>query len=650
VTRLGGEAELLTSKCRCLALAILIISFHISVFLRDTKSRFRRRCKTSSERSVAMDVELYVYDLSQGMARQFSMGLIGQQIDAIYHTSVVFNNAEHFFGQGIHRKVPGTTHHGQPMKVIKLGTTDLPSEVIEEYLQSLESIYTPESYDLFVHNCNNFSQDLAMFLVGESIPDEIRSLPETFLRTPIGQMLRGQIDQSMRTMTQAPDAVSGRNVQRPSGSSVAAKPAVNGQATPAATSKPLFVNGKTAAYSSQPGQVYNITSMSVLNTHLSRASKASAIIFFTSATCPPCKILYPTFDELAGSTPEDQCVFIKVDVSQAYDIGSRYSIRATPTFITFLKGQKLDQWSGADNAALRGNVRLLTQMAAPSYRHQNVSCPTFQRLVESPITFAKMPPLDKLLAKLGSTGKESAVTSLSEFIKHRSSNSANAALPDLSPLSSIYTDTPPDLRFALVDLIRLAALDSRVSSFLTTSPSLVSTILTAPTSGWHSVPFQLRLTACQLIANLFTSPVFQDTLSTTSTPLLDAISALLATSLVDSVAPKVQQSAAAAVYNLACLNHNERLQGRADKFQMSEDIEAAIVSAVHEEEKDAETMRSLLLALGTILVGAPEGGVAEGMCEAMELGSVLKTRESSDGFKDMKSLMREVRSVVEGKP
>lgn len=155
-----------------------------------------------------MDVELYVYDLSRGMARQYSQALTGIYIDAIYHTAVVFGGVEYFYGQGIHKKLPGSTHHGRPMKVLSLGRTELPTEIIEEYLESLEEIYKPEKYDLFLHNCNNFSQDLAVFLVGKSIPEEIRTLPETFLRTPIGQMLRGQLDQSMRQMTQAPDAVS----------------------------------------------------------------------------------------------------------------------------------------------------------------------------------------------------------------------------------------------------------------------------------------------------------------------------------------------------------------------------------------------------------------------------------------------------------
>lgn len=34
-------------------------------------------------------VKLYVYDLSNGMARAMSQSLLGTQIDAIYHTSIV---------------------------------------------------------------------------------------------------------------------------------------------------------------------------------------------------------------------------------------------------------------------------------------------------------------------------------------------------------------------------------------------------------------------------------------------------------------------------------------------------------------------------------------------------------------------------------
>ncbi|KAK5009678.1 hypothetical protein LTR16_007620, partial [Cryomyces antarcticus] len=95
-----------------------------------------------------MDVQLYVYDLSKGMARQMSRSFLGIQIDAVYHTAVVFGGIEYFFGAGVQTCYPGSTHHGAPMEIISLGTTQLPLEIILEYLESLKEIYTAESYDL----------------------------------------------------------------------------------------------------------------------------------------------------------------------------------------------------------------------------------------------------------------------------------------------------------------------------------------------------------------------------------------------------------------------------------------------------------------------------------------------------------------------
>jgi hypothetical protein len=48
------------------------------------------------------------------MSRQF----LGIQIDAVYHTSLVFDGIEYFFGQGIQTCRAGTTHHGKPMEIV----------------------------------------------------------------------------------------------------------------------------------------------------------------------------------------------------------------------------------------------------------------------------------------------------------------------------------------------------------------------------------------------------------------------------------------------------------------------------------------------------------------------------------------------------
>ena len=91
-----------------------------------------------------MDVHLLVYDLSRGLARQMSMGLLGFQLDAIYHTSIELQGREYVYDGGIISIVPGTSHLGQPMERLYLGKTNLPMDVIEDYLESIRSIFTIE--------------------------------------------------------------------------------------------------------------------------------------------------------------------------------------------------------------------------------------------------------------------------------------------------------------------------------------------------------------------------------------------------------------------------------------------------------------------------------------------------------------------------
>ena len=91
-----------------------------------------------------MDVHLLVYDLSRGLARDMSMGLLGFQLDAIYHTSIQLNGREYVYDGGIVSIVPGSSHLGRPMQQIPLGKTQLPMDVVDEYLDSLRPIFTAE--------------------------------------------------------------------------------------------------------------------------------------------------------------------------------------------------------------------------------------------------------------------------------------------------------------------------------------------------------------------------------------------------------------------------------------------------------------------------------------------------------------------------
>lgn len=91
-----------------------------------------------------MDVHLLVYDLSRGLAQQMSMGLLGFQLDAVYHTSIEVNGREYVYDGSIIAIAPGSSHLGQPMDKIRLGSTRLPMDVIEQYIDSLRPIFTVE--------------------------------------------------------------------------------------------------------------------------------------------------------------------------------------------------------------------------------------------------------------------------------------------------------------------------------------------------------------------------------------------------------------------------------------------------------------------------------------------------------------------------
>ncbi|KAF0032461.1 hypothetical protein F2P81_014751 [Scophthalmus maximus] len=131
------------------------------------------------------NVQLYIYDLSRGMARSLSPIMLGKQLDGIWHTAIVAYGDEFFFGgEGISSCSPGGTMLGPPDTVVELGETEVSEEIFMDYLSSLgESTYRGDRYRLFEHNCNTFTNEVAQFLTGHSIPSYITDLPSEVLST-----------------------------------------------------------------------------------------------------------------------------------------------------------------------------------------------------------------------------------------------------------------------------------------------------------------------------------------------------------------------------------------------------------------------------------------------------------------------------------
>lgn len=558
-----------------------------------------------------------------------SMGMLGFQLDAIYHTSIELDGLEWVYDGNVVAITPGSSHLGQPMQRLHLGKTELPMDVIQQYLESLREIYTVQAYNLWKHNCNNFSNDFATFLIGTGLPQHILHMPDAVLQSPLGQMLVPTLNQQIEANRQQGGILGIQgNGQAATGSSHAQQP-------------------------HQKAKVRHASNSQELDSLLAHAQESCAVVFFTSAACAPCKMLYPSYDELAAEVG-DNCVLIKVDISQAFDVGSRYSVRATPTFVTFLHGKEENRWSGADPSALRGNVHLLVQMAHPTHPHTSLKLPSLQNSDAKPVLFTKTPPIPKLLAKMGPAADHEAVKSISHFIEARDKDgAAEATLPDMPSLTVFIRDSitslPPDLLFTVVDLLRYGLIDARLSGYLAEEKdhNTIVSLLSHANSLSTACPYALRLVTLQMACNLFSTPLYPPQ-TLTHDGLRGAVTTLISSSFLDSSHSAVRVAAASLLYNVALANSRKRRAGEGDGLPEADQIElaASLLEAIGQEDESVEALKGMLLALGSLAYLAPLEGELVDLLRTMDAGEAVLGKKGK--FKDV-ALVDEIGGELLGK-
>ncbi|KAG8711630.1 hypothetical protein FRC09_020503 [Ceratobasidium sp. 395] len=365
-------------------------------------------------------VQLYVYDLSGGLARALSLQMTGKQIDGIWHTSVVVFGKEIFYGQGISTTLPGRSHHGQPLQIIDFGETAIDEETFSDYLSEIRQHYTVDKYHLLGmpvpasecfnltkivdFNCNSFTNDVIGFLTGQHIPAWIRDLPADFLSTPFGASLRPTIDNMFRRPTPGATPPVAHTPTRTTPSAgisdlllqAVAQRAASGPEAPAAgtsaastVAAPIHISTNSASLTS------------LLNTH------KTAVVFFTSTNCGPCRMIEPAFEDYAREKGGPDVAFVKVslDGMGGQGVAAQYGVRATPTFSFFLNGEKTDELKGVDRHELKTKIDLLLYQAFPPHSHMTLATPSLKKLSTQPIVYEQLPDLSKLLAKLQSTTK-----------------------------------------------------------------------------------------------------------------------------------------------------------------------------------------------------------------------------------------------------
>ncbi|XMA15469.1 hypothetical protein WAI453_008260 [Rhynchosporium graminicola] len=556
-----------------------------------------------------------------------SAAFMGVQIDAIYHTSIVMDGIEYVYDGGIKTVKPGETHLGPPKEMLELGITNLPVDVIMDYLESLRGIYTGEAYDLFSHNCNNFSNDFSTFLIGQGIPEHITNLPQTVLNSPIGRVMQPQITEMVRRS---------RRRQNKDGGFLGVE---NDADVP-----------QTQQH--RASSVREVYSVAALDKVLKEAERSCAVIFFTSASCGPCKPLNPVYDQIAEEAAH-KAVLIKVEISKAYDVGAKYNIRSTPSFMTFIHGKEEHRWSGSNPPELKGNVNLLIQKAWPSHPHESLTLPALRSASMKPVLFSKLPPLEKLKAKMGPSAQDAGIAGVLHFVAARAeAGAAEVTLPDLDAFShSLRTASstlPPEIMFTIVDLVRVSMVDPRFSGYYAEEKRHVTIApLISYVNALENCPYSLRLVTLQMACNLFTSALYPTHILNCPT-MTGPVVQLITTSLLDVKHHNVRVAAASLSFNIAAANSKFRNEEHLEALPEGDQIElgASLLEAIGAEEESAEAIKGFLLAFGYLVYCAPKDGEFVDLLKSMDAqGTVLGKQKLFPN----EVLIKDIGSVLLGK-
>ncbi|KAF8866696.1 DUF862-domain-containing protein [Acephala macrosclerotiorum] len=559
----------------------------------------------ADQEETGMLVQLYTYDLSNGLARNISSALLGTQLDAVYHTSIVTNGIEFVYDGGLKTIDPGRSHLGKPLQVIDLGITNLPMDVISEYLESLRDVYTEEAYDLWTNNCNNFSNDFATFLLGKGIPAHITNLPQTVLNSPIGRALRPEIDRIVARRRDKNGGLLG----------------IQDKTDPPMTAQQR-AHAVREAYTSAD-----------LEKFLQEAENSCAVVFFTSSRCGPCKALYPFYQQLAAEVAH-KAILVSMDISRSYDVGTKYSINATPTFITFLHGSQENRWTSSDPSTLKNNLNLLIQMAWPPHAHESLPLPNLRGASTKPVLFSKIPPLGKLKAKMGPSADDAAITGVMHFVQARANDgAAEAMLPDLDAFSRFLRTAsaklPAEVMFTIVDLLRVALVDPRFSGYYAEEKDHATVApLIKYVNGVPDCPYSLRLVALQMACNFFTSTLYPVHILSCPT-LTEPIVQLITTSLLDDKHHNVRVAAASLAFNMATTNSRLRTEEHLETLPEGDQVElaAALLESINVEEGSPEAMKGFLLALGYLVYCAPKDGGLIDLLKGMDAQGTIAAKQ-----------------------
>lgn len=100
--------------------------------------------------------------------------------------------------------------------------------------------------------------------------------------------------------------------------------------------------------------VYQVKDKADFDAKLQEAGDQLVVVDFYATWCGPCKAIAPKVVDLSKANPD--VVFLKVDVDECEDVATHYSVSCMPTFMFFKNGQKIEDFSGANEAMLVSKI------------------------------------------------------------------------------------------------------------------------------------------------------------------------------------------------------------------------------------------------------------------------------------------------------
>ena len=283
-------------------------------------------------------VTLYVYDISNGMAKTFGQMFTGKYVEGIWHTSICVFQQEFYFAGGIVYDPPKTTPHGHPVKELHLGETELTPIDFMNYLKSINHEFTQDSYDIFKKNCNHFTQNICEFLLGKGIPDEFLHQARDFEHTPIGKMIGGfQV-----------------NVKNANSHTIGGNQNVN------QNTQPSYNNNGNNNNSQNQTNNNNIIMITDTVKYLETITGNDKVVMDCYADwCGPCKMIKPFYSLLDSKYINVKFAKLNVDTMGNKEICANLQIKAMPTFIIFHNGEEVGRLQGANKQKLEALVQQL---------------------------------------------------------------------------------------------------------------------------------------------------------------------------------------------------------------------------------------------------------------------------------------------------